>query len=45
MAALEAHVHFKMVELGWHDDRPAYRQFFTTLHMPDAPADPPAKAR
>jgi pimeloyl-ACP methyl ester carboxylesterase/DNA-binding CsgD family transcriptional regulator len=37
--ALEAHVHFKMVELGWHDDRPAYRQFLTMLHMPDADAE------
>jgi pimeloyl-ACP methyl ester carboxylesterase/DNA-binding CsgD family transcriptional regulator len=37
--ALEAHVHFKMVELGWDDSRPAYRQFFTTLHMPDADPD------
>lgn len=37
--ALEAHVHIKMVELGWHDDRPAYRQFLTMLHMPDAHPD------
>jgi pimeloyl-ACP methyl ester carboxylesterase/DNA-binding CsgD family transcriptional regulator len=37
--ALEAHVHFKMVELGWDDDRPAYRQFLTMLHMPDATSD------
>jgi pimeloyl-ACP methyl ester carboxylesterase len=37
--ALESHVHFKMVELGWNDDRPAYRQFLTMLHMPDADPD------
>jgi pimeloyl-ACP methyl ester carboxylesterase/DNA-binding CsgD family transcriptional regulator len=37
--ALETHVHFKMVELGWDDDRPAYRQFLTMLHMPDASSD------
>ena len=32
----ETHTNFKMLELGWFDTRPAYGQFFTTLHMPDA---------
>src|SRR5262245_25979946 len=32
----ETHTNFKMLELGWFDARPAYGQFFTTLHMPDA---------
>jgi pimeloyl-ACP methyl ester carboxylesterase/DNA-binding CsgD family transcriptional regulator len=32
----ETHINFKMLELGWSDTRPAYGQFFTTLHMPDA---------
>jgi pimeloyl-ACP methyl ester carboxylesterase/DNA-binding CsgD family transcriptional regulator len=35
----EIHTNFKMIELGWFDERPAYGQFFTTLHMPDASAD------
>lgn len=35
----ETHTNFKMVELGWFDERPAYGQFFTTLHMPDSSAD------
>jgi pimeloyl-ACP methyl ester carboxylesterase/DNA-binding CsgD family transcriptional regulator len=26
----------KMIELGWPNDNPAYGQFFTVLHMPDA---------
>ncbi|MGA8900108.1 alpha/beta fold hydrolase [Bradyrhizobium sp.] len=26
----------KMIELGWPNDNPAYGQFFTLLHMPDA---------
>ena len=25
-----------MIELGWPNDNPAYGQFFTMLHMPDA---------
>jgi pimeloyl-ACP methyl ester carboxylesterase/DNA-binding CsgD family transcriptional regulator len=35
----EKHTNLKMVELGWFDARPAYGQFFTTLHMPDASAE------
>ena len=27
------------MELGWPDDTPAYGQFYTTLHMPDASAE------
>jgi pimeloyl-ACP methyl ester carboxylesterase/DNA-binding CsgD family transcriptional regulator len=34
--AFETHVPIRIVELGWHDERPAYGKFFTTLHMPDA---------
>jgi pimeloyl-ACP methyl ester carboxylesterase/DNA-binding CsgD family transcriptional regulator len=26
----------KMIELGWPNDNPAFGQFFTVLHMPDA---------
>jgi pimeloyl-ACP methyl ester carboxylesterase len=29
-------IRLKMVELGWPNDNPAYGQFFTMLHMPDA---------
>lgn len=29
----------KMIELGWPNDTPAYGQFFTMLHMPDASQD------
>jgi pimeloyl-ACP methyl ester carboxylesterase/DNA-binding CsgD family transcriptional regulator len=35
----ETHTNFKVLELGWFDARPAYGQFFTTLHMPDAPTE------
>ena len=28
----------KVIELGWPNDTPAYAQFFTALHMPDASA-------
>jgi pimeloyl-ACP methyl ester carboxylesterase len=35
----ETHTNFKMLELGWFDTRPAFGQFFTTLHMPDARAE------
>ena len=35
----ETHTNFKIIELGWFDERPAYGQFFTTLHMPDASVD------
>jgi pimeloyl-ACP methyl ester carboxylesterase/DNA-binding CsgD family transcriptional regulator len=37
--ATETHTNFRMIELGWDDNRPAYGQFFTTLHMPDASAE------
>lgn len=37
--AAEKHTHLKIIELGWFDQRPAYGQFFTSLHMPDASAD------
>jgi pimeloyl-ACP methyl ester carboxylesterase/DNA-binding CsgD family transcriptional regulator len=29
----------KLIEFGWPNDTPAYGQFFTMLHMPDASAD------
>jgi pimeloyl-ACP methyl ester carboxylesterase/DNA-binding CsgD family transcriptional regulator len=32
----EAQTRLRAVELGWQKDRPAYGQFFTALHMPDA---------
>jgi len=32
----EAQARLKMMELGWPDDTPAYGQFYTSLHMPDA---------
>ena len=32
----EAETRLRAVELGWQKDRPAYGQFFTSLHMPDA---------
>src|SRR5262245_18791731 len=35
----ETHTNFKMLEPGWFDTKPAYGQFFTTLHMPDARAE------
>jgi DNA-binding NarL/FixJ family response regulator len=36
--AQEAEARLKVIELGWRKDTPAYEQFFTALHMPDAPA-------
>jgi len=32
----EAQARLKVIELGWPNDNPAYGQFFTTLHVPDA---------
>src|SRR5262252_4388984 len=32
----EAHARLKVMELGWPNDNPAYGQFFTSLHIPDA---------
>jgi pimeloyl-ACP methyl ester carboxylesterase/DNA-binding CsgD family transcriptional regulator len=29
-------IRLRMIELGWPNDNPAYGQFFTMLHMPDA---------
>ncbi|MGZ3348880.1 MAG: alpha/beta fold hydrolase [Xanthobacteraceae bacterium] len=34
--AEQADARLKMIELGWPNDNPAYGQFFTMLHMPDA---------
>jgi pimeloyl-ACP methyl ester carboxylesterase/DNA-binding CsgD family transcriptional regulator len=34
--AQEEETRLKAVELGWQSDTPAYGQFFTSLHMPDA---------
>ena len=34
----EAEARLKVIELGWRKDTPAYEQFFTALHVPDAPA-------
>jgi pimeloyl-ACP methyl ester carboxylesterase/DNA-binding CsgD family transcriptional regulator len=36
--ALEAQARLKVIELGWPNDTPAYGQFFTALHIPDASA-------
>jgi pimeloyl-ACP methyl ester carboxylesterase/DNA-binding CsgD family transcriptional regulator len=33
---LEAQARLKVIELGWLNETPAYGQFFTALHMPDA---------
>jgi pimeloyl-ACP methyl ester carboxylesterase/DNA-binding CsgD family transcriptional regulator len=30
---------FKMMELGWNNETPAFGKFFTTLHMPDTRPD------
>jgi pimeloyl-ACP methyl ester carboxylesterase/DNA-binding CsgD family transcriptional regulator len=38
----EADARLKVIELGWANDTPAYRDFFTALHIPDAS---PAYAR
>jgi len=34
----EAEARLKVIELGWPNETPAYGQFFTALHIPDAPA-------
>ncbi|HLH91564.1 MAG TPA: alpha/beta fold hydrolase [Xanthobacteraceae bacterium] len=34
----EAHARLKVIELGWPNETPAYGQFFTALHVPDASA-------
>jgi pimeloyl-ACP methyl ester carboxylesterase/DNA-binding CsgD family transcriptional regulator len=33
---LEAEARLKVIELGWPNETPAYGQFFTALHIPDA---------
>lgn len=35
----EAQARLKMMELGWPNETPAYGQFYTSLHMPDASAE------
>ena len=35
----EARARLKVMELGWPNDTPAYGQFYTSLHMPDASAE------
>ena len=35
----EAETRLKVYELGWPNETLAYGQFFTSLHMPDAPAE------
>ena len=35
----EGRAFLDVMELGWNNPTPAYGQFFTTLHMPDADAD------
>lgn len=35
----EARTRLKAIELGWPNENPAYGQFFTALHMPDASAE------
>lgn len=37
--AQEAQARLKVVELGWPNETPAYGQFYTSLHMPDASAE------
>jgi pimeloyl-ACP methyl ester carboxylesterase/DNA-binding CsgD family transcriptional regulator len=37
--AKEAEARLKVIELGWRKETPAYEQFFTALHVPDAPAE------
>jgi len=34
----EAQARLKVIELGWPNETPAYGQFFTALHIPDASA-------
>jgi pimeloyl-ACP methyl ester carboxylesterase/DNA-binding CsgD family transcriptional regulator len=35
----EAQARLKVMELGWPNESPAYGQFFTSLHIPDATPD------
>ena len=35
----EAETRLRAVEFGWQKERPAYGQFFTSMHMPDASAE------
>ena len=35
----ESQARLKVMELGWPDDTPAYGQFYTSLHIPDASAE------
>lgn len=35
----EAQARIKMMELGWPNETPAYSQFYTSLHLPDASAE------
>jgi len=35
----EAQVRLKVMDLGWSNDNPAYGQFLTSLHIPDATAE------
>ena len=35
----ETQARLKVMELGWPNDTPAYGQFYTSLHMPDASAE------
>jgi len=35
----EGNTRLKVYELGWTSETPAYSQFFTSLHMPDATAE------
>ena len=37
--AAERETLLKMIEVGWSNEAPAYDQFFTKLHMPDATAE------
>jgi pimeloyl-ACP methyl ester carboxylesterase/DNA-binding CsgD family transcriptional regulator len=37
--AAERQTFLNMIEVGWSNETPAYGQFFTTLHMPDASAE------
>jgi pimeloyl-ACP methyl ester carboxylesterase/DNA-binding CsgD family transcriptional regulator len=38
-ALQEAQARLKVIELGWPNDTPAYGQFFSALHIPDATAE------
>jgi len=35
----EGNTRLKMYEIGWQSETPAYSQFFTSLHLPDATAE------